>query len=98
MHSEHIDVSYFAAGIVAHLASSENDNSGQWPTTIKCTTRDEILQELVSHAGEDSSCIAHCSRANECVVERLSPSQHCYSAVTSKKLNVPVFQSTVGEW
>ena len=48
MHSEHIDVSYFAAGIVAHLASSEADSSGNWPATIECTSREEILQDLVS--------------------------------------------------
>ena len=50
MHSDHIDVSYFAAGIVAHLASSETGGggSGHWPATIKCSTRDEILQDLVS--------------------------------------------------
>ena len=53
MHSEHIDVSYFAAGIVAHLASSEaaDNGGGLWPATIQCTTRDEILQDLVSSAG-----------------------------------------------
>ena len=48
MHSDHIDVSYFAAGIVAHLASSETGGGGHWPATIECTTRDEILQDLVS--------------------------------------------------
>ena len=51
MHPDHIDVSYFAAGIVAHLASSETGGgSGHWPATIKCSTRDEILQDLVSDA------------------------------------------------
>ena len=50
MHSDHIDVSYFAAGIVAHLASSETGGGGHWPATIECTTRDEILQDLVSSA------------------------------------------------
>lgn len=39
--SEHIDVSYFAAGIVAHLAS---DGPQNW---IVCSyTRDEMLKEL----------------------------------------------------
>ena len=46
MHSEHIDVSYFAAGIVAHLTSEVDGGCGNWP--IKCTTKDEILQDLVT--------------------------------------------------
>merc|ERR1719229_954248 len=52
MHSDHIDVSYFAAGIVAHLASSETGGGGHWPATIKCSTRDEILQDLFSVVSE----------------------------------------------
>lgn len=39
--SEHIDVSYFAAGIVAHLASD-----GQQNWTVESYTRDEMLMEL----------------------------------------------------
>lgn len=39
--SEHIDVSYFAAGIVAHLASDGPEN---W--TVTSYTREEMLYEL----------------------------------------------------
>lgn len=39
--SEHIDVSYFAAGIVAHLAS---DGPLSW--TVTTYTREEMLHEL----------------------------------------------------
>lgn len=41
LQSEHIDVSYFAAGIVAHLAS---DGDLNW--TVNSYTREEILNEL----------------------------------------------------
>lgn len=47
LQSEHIDVSYFAAGIVAHLAS---DGSSKW--TAKSFTRTEMLdalERIVSH-------------------------------------------------
>lgn len=45
--SEHIDVSYFAAGIVAHLTS---DGPNKW--NVKCYTRDEMLNELGSAVSE----------------------------------------------
>lgn len=41
LHSDHIDVSYFAAGIVAHLAS---DGAETW--VVDVVTRQELLQEL----------------------------------------------------
>lgn len=41
--SQHIDVSYFAAGIIAHLAS---DGEDKW--TVKKHTRQEMLTELES--------------------------------------------------
>ncbi|KAK8771440.1 hypothetical protein V5799_025316 [Amblyomma americanum] len=41
LHSSQIDVSYFAAGIVAHLAS---DGPEQW--TVTCVTLKEMLKEL----------------------------------------------------
>ncbi|XP_049783276.1 protein zyg-11 homolog B-like isoform X2 [Schistocerca cancellata] len=41
LHSSHIDVSYFAAGIVAHLAS---DGGELW--TVETVTRQELLEEL----------------------------------------------------
>lgn len=41
LHSNQIDVSYFAAGIVAHLAS---DGPRCW--TVTCVSLDEMLQEL----------------------------------------------------
>ncbi|XP_064477027.1 protein zyg-11 homolog B-like [Ornithodoros turicata] len=41
LHSSHIDVSYFAAGIVAHLAS---DGPDRW--TVTCVSLDEMLTEL----------------------------------------------------
>ncbi|XP_069693619.1 protein zyg-11 homolog B-like isoform X2 [Periplaneta americana] len=41
LHSNHIDVSYFAAGIIAHLAS---DGADTWLVGI--VTRQELLQEL----------------------------------------------------
>ena len=43
LHSQHIDVSYFAAGIVAHLAS---DGSDAWRFNT-CTYHD-MINELVS--------------------------------------------------
>jgi Zyg-11 family protein len=43
LHSDHIDVSYFAAGIIAHLAS---DGADTW--MVEIVTRQELLQELVS--------------------------------------------------
>lgn len=43
MHADQIDVSYFAAGIIAHLAS---DGSEAW--LVSTTDREEILVELVS--------------------------------------------------
>ena len=43
LHSDHIDVSYFAAGIIAHLAS---DGADTW--VVDVVTRQELLQELVS--------------------------------------------------
>jgi len=43
LHSDHIDVSYFAAGIIAHLAS---DGAETW--VVDVVTRQELLQELVS--------------------------------------------------
>jgi hypothetical protein len=43
LHSGHIDVSYFAAGIIAHLAS---DGADTW--TVEIVTRQQLLQELVS--------------------------------------------------
>lgn len=44
LHSEHIDVSYFAAGIISHLAS---DGDSNW--TVTNITRQEMLRELVSN-------------------------------------------------
>lgn len=41
LHSSHIDVSYFAAGIVAHLAS---DGPDHW--TVTCFSLDDMLKEL----------------------------------------------------
>lgn len=41
LHSEHIDVSYFAAGIISHLAS---DGDTKW--TVTNISRQEMLQEL----------------------------------------------------
>lgn len=41
LHSSHIDVSYFAAGIVAHLAS---DGPDHW--TVSCFSLDHMLKEL----------------------------------------------------
>ena len=41
MHSKHIDVSYFAAGIVAHLASE-----GEW--TVETISEQEMTNDLVS--------------------------------------------------
>ena len=41
MHSKHIDVSYFAAGIVAHLASE-----GEW--TVETISEEEMTNDLVS--------------------------------------------------
>jgi Zyg-11 family protein len=43
LHSDHIDVSYFAAGIIAHLGS---DGADTW--MVEIVTRQELLQELVS--------------------------------------------------
>lgn len=43
LHSSQIDVSYFAAGIVAHLAS---DGQERWTAT--CVSLKEMLRELVS--------------------------------------------------
>lgn len=40
MHSKHIDVSYFAAGIVAHLASE-----GDW--TVQMISEQEMTNDLV---------------------------------------------------
>lgn len=40
MHSKHIDVSYFAAGIVAYLASS-----GPWTATT--LSKEEMTEDLV---------------------------------------------------
>lgn len=45
--SEHIDVSYFAAGIVAHLTS---DGVQNW--TVTSCMRDEMLCELSSSVSE----------------------------------------------
>lgn len=42
MHAQQIDVSYFAAGIVAHLAS---DGMSAWK--LSGIDREEILKELV---------------------------------------------------
>jgi len=42
LHSVHLDVSYFAAGIVAHLAS---DGADTW--TVPAISRQDMLQELV---------------------------------------------------
>ncbi|KAJ9592355.1 hypothetical protein L9F63_015961, partial [Diploptera punctata] len=44
LHSVHIDVSYFAAGIIAHLAS---DGAEMWMTHNTVVTRQQLLQELV---------------------------------------------------
>ncbi|PNF20924.1 zyg-11-like protein B [Cryptotermes secundus] len=41
LHSDHIDVSYFAAGIIAHLAS---DGADTW--MVETVTRQELLEEL----------------------------------------------------
>ncbi|XP_053972033.1 protein zyg-11 homolog B-like [Hylaeus anthracinus] len=43
LNSAHIDVSYFAAGITAHLLS---DGPRLWNTTTLQQTRDELLQQL----------------------------------------------------
>jgi hypothetical protein len=42
LHSVHLDVSYFAAGIVAHLAS---DGAETW--TVPTISRQDVLDELV---------------------------------------------------
>lgn len=56
--SEHIDVSYFAAGIVAHLAS---DGPQNW--TASSYTRDEMLIDLKSAVSQwkvpDSEMVAY---------------------------------------
>jgi Zyg-11 family protein len=56
--SENIDVSYFAAGIVAHLAS---DGADQW--TVASHTRAEMLGELKSAVSQwkvpDSEMVAY---------------------------------------
>lgn len=56
--SEHIDVSYFAAGIVAHLAS---DGVQSW--TVRSYTRDEMLNELGNAVSQwkvpDSEMVAY---------------------------------------
>ena len=43
LHSEHIEVSYFAAGIASHLIS---DGAEAW--TVTSIKRDDLIQELVS--------------------------------------------------
>jgi Zyg-11 family protein len=43
LHSENINESYFAAGIIAYLAS---DGAETW--VVDVVTRQELLQELVS--------------------------------------------------
>ncbi len=43
MHSSHIDVSYFAAGIVAHLASCDNE---EWKAD--CIDKNTLMGDLVS--------------------------------------------------
>ncbi|XP_066996742.1 protein zyg-11 homolog B isoform X2 [Anabrus simplex] len=43
LHSNHLDVSYFAAGIIAHLAS---DGAENW--TVACVTREQMLKELLN--------------------------------------------------
>jgi hypothetical protein len=43
LHSVHLDVSYFAAGIVAHLAS---DGAETW--TVPTISRQDVLDELVN--------------------------------------------------
>lgn len=43
LHSEHIDVSYFAAGIVAHIASE-----GEEFWSCSCISWKEMIDELVS--------------------------------------------------
>jgi Zyg-11 family protein len=43
LHSDNIEVSYFAAGIIANFAS---DGAETW--VVDVVTREELLQELVS--------------------------------------------------
>lgn len=43
MHSKHIDVSYFAAGIVAHIVS---DGDKEWPQN--CIQKHEVVEDLVT--------------------------------------------------
>ncbi len=48
MHSAHIDVSYFAAGIVAHLASCPEK---EW--SADCIDRGTLMDDLVRSSGSD---------------------------------------------